>query len=266
MKNHLQTGFYLFALILLLLMNPAFARAEEEQAPAWESLTRQFLASEIAKFGENYHEDQKGPVVNSEDRSVVAFAFEIKLPENQIVPALSKIADFKDSGTYFSSRAMTIVSGKNNGTPTDSNPEAWISGQITSSLDGKALDDINENNLPLQKAFSAIFEHSTFDPYSSKSASPTTWLTWLMVDSSLRMQITGFATSEKAIQDLKKALDDSGFFRGIDLDDVVLHEAGNVPEWRRGREKNYMENPYHENAGLASVWRFHLVLHVNPLK
>lgn len=262
MKNHLQTGFYLFVLIFLLLMNPAFALAEEEQAPAWESQTRQFLASEIAKFGENYREDQKGPVVNSEDRVVVAFAFEIKLPENQIVPALSKIADFKDSGTYFSSRAMTIVSGKNNGTSTGSNPEAWISGQITSSLDGKALDDTNENNLPLQKAFRVIFEHSTFDPYS-KSTPPATWLTWLMVDSSLRMQITGFATSEKAIQDLKKALDDSGFFSEPGLDDVVLHEAGTVPEWRRGREKNYMENPYHESVGLASVWRFHLVLNVN---
>lgn len=263
MKFPKQICFYCFVVILSLLHFPAFGKAEEE-TPAWEALTRNYLAAEISRFGKNYRETQKGPIVDFEDRAVVALAFELELPESRIVPALKRIAEFNASATFFSTQGMTIVSGKNNGTSSGSNPEIWLSGQITFSPSGNSLENTNAHNLPLQKALNLLFKHSTFNPYSPRSEISSTWLTWLMVDSSLRMQIIGLATSEQAVLKLKKELDDSGVFSSSQLSDFVLHQKDNVPEWRIDREKNYTEKPYHESAGLASVWRFHLILNVVP--
>ena len=236
MKNYLSV----MLLVMCLLAAPAFAgpyRAEDIEdiqqtyADTPLALTRLMLDLHLSYFERNAvkcMDIRISPLIRAENHFEVPVEMSLTLTGDQIPLALRGLEE--SSGGKMTSMPRSInVSTTAENTPAG-NPVMMMTVNVSFHNNiGAGYDN------SLQKAFVAFAKVTTFTPQIKKAATQApgnkdknpamvntgTWITNMRIDSDKRMQLTGYATEARLVNQLCRELEKTGAFSELWLSSMT---------------------------------------------
>ncbi|EKD83608.1 MAG: hypothetical protein ACD_39C00568G0002 [uncultured bacterium] len=219
------------------------------------ALTRLMLDLHLSYFERNavkFLDVRISPLIRAENHFEVPVEMGFVLTENQIPLSLRGFEESSGGKLTSTPRAITIsVSAES---APDGQP--FLTMMVNAHFSSNTGSDYDNS---LQKAFEAFSKVTTFSPrikkavlspQNKKDGNPVTvnngsWITNMRVDSDKRMQLTGYATEARLVNQLCRELEKTGAFSDIWLSSMTRNVYEKQPVMRfdlQGQVTSALEN------------------------